>query len=168
MFVFRLKGSDDGDLKTLNEVKLNATTLIAAKQEATKDHTPSFKRERGDRSVKVSKWTDFMMTSETSYKSITIIGDKGQALAYYEVWIVNMNDRHIRTIVDLRTAIADAPDDTQIVFEDNEGISKVITGVELQEMYYDPNQDEFVHPDHIEELYGQEHGLQSERVLVIQ
>ena len=166
MFVFRLKGSDDGDLKTLNEVKLNATTLIAAKREATKDHTPSFKRERNDRSVKVSNWTDFM-TSDTSYRRITIIGDKGQNLAYYEVWVVNMKDRHIRTIADLRTAIADVPDETQIVFEGVGCINEVMTGVALETRFYDPNNDEFVHPDHVEEMHGEKHGLESERILIL-
>ena len=165
MFVFRLKGSDDGDWRILNEVKLNATTLIAAKREATKDHTPSFKRERNDRSVKVSNWTDFM-TREQSYKRITITGDKGQALAYYEVWVINMKDRQIRTIADLRTAIADVPDETQIVFEGYGG-SAIMTGVELQTMFYDPNNDEFVSSDHVEELHGEKHDLESERVLIL-
>ena len=166
MFVFRLKGSDNGDLKTLNEVKLNATTLIGAKREATQDYTPSFKRDRGDRSVKMSKWTDFM-TCDQSYKHITITGDQGQKIGYYEVWVVNMKDRHIRTIADLRTAIADVPDETQIVFEGVGCINEVMTGVELETRFYDPNNDEFVHADHVEELHGKKHGLESERVLIL-
>ena len=42
-----------------------------------------------------------------------------------------------------------------------------MTGAELQTMFYDPNNDEFVSSDHVEELHGEKHDLESERVLVL-